>query len=141
MNRILQDYCEHGRWRERVGVVFLTRSILAKIVDCCSEDRLIEIAKSSGSTGTKDMLNTMGINPTYNAVTHFIENNLGKSANWFDYSQHAIGKKEIIHVRHELGKKWSLFIGNQIATMFKSILDITAKTEISDNSATLEINM
>lgn len=141
MNRILQNYCETGRWKDRLGVVYLTRPTLARIVDCCSEDRLLEVAKISGSTGAKDMLRTMGLNPTYNEVTHFIENNLGKSANWFSFNQYTRGKKEIIHVRHELGRKWSLFVGNQIATMFKSILDITAKTEIFDNSATLELDM
>ena len=141
MNRILQDYCESGRWKDRVSVVYFTRPTLARIVNCCSEDGILEVAKISGSTGAKDMLHTMGISPTYKEVTHFIENNLGKSANWFNFNQYTRGKKEIIHVRHELGRKWSLFVGNQIATMFESILDMKAKTEIFDNSATLEIDM
>jgi hypothetical protein len=126
---------------ERLGTVFFTRPTIADIINCCPEDAIERTAKVSGSTGAKDILRTMGIIPTYHEVTQFIENNLGKFGNWFDYSQHTRGRKEVIHLRHELGKKWSLFIANQVATMFKSILDITAKTEIFDNSATLEINL
>lgn len=83
----------------------------------------------------------MGIPPTYNNLTSFIKNNNGAYANWFDYNQYTRGKKEIIHLRHELGIKWSLFIANQTSTMFESILNKTAKTEIFDNSATLEITI
>ncbi len=124
-----------------MGVVFLTRPILARIMECCPEEEIEAIAEISGSTGAKDMLRTMGINPTYTELTHYIEDTLSKSANWFGYSQYTKGKKEIIHLHHELGRKWSLFVGNHVATMFKSMLNITAKTEIFDNSATLEINM
>jgi hypothetical protein len=140
-NRILKNYCLHWRWVERLKPVILTRPTIAGIIGCCPEDRVKEIAKISGSTGTKDALRTLGINPTYDKLTNFIKENLGKSANWFDYSHHIRGKKDIIHLRHELGRKWSLFIANQTATMFKSILGITAKTEIFDNSTTIEITI
>lgn len=138
-NRILKNYCLHGRWGERLKPVLLSRSIVEGIIGCCPEDRIVEIAKISGSEGAKNSLRTLGVNPTYDRVANFIKENLGKSGNWFDYTQHTRGKKNIIHLRHELGRNWSIFVANQAATMFKSILDMTAKTEIFDNCATLEV--
>jgi len=138
-NKILKKYCHHGRWVERMKPVLMSRSIIADIIGCCPEDQIEEIARTSGSSGTKNSLRTLGINPTYDSVKYFIKDNLGKSANWFDYSQHTRGKTDIIHLRHELGRNWSVFVANQAATIFKSLLDITTKTEILDDCATLEI--
>lgn len=140
-NRVLKNYCLNWRWIERFGIILITRSTLADIIGCCPDERIKETAKISGSTRAKDMFRTMGIHPTYDQVTQFIENNLGKSANWFDYNQYSRGRTEIIHLRHEMGRKWSLFIANQVSTMLESLLDKTAKTEIFDNTATLEIIM
>jgi hypothetical protein len=138
-NRILKDYSLHWRWVERLKPVIITRPTIAGIIGCCPEDRVEEAAKISGSIGAKDALRTLGIDPTYERLTEFIKENLGKYGNWFDYNHHVRGKKDIIHLRHELGKRWSIFIANQVAAMFKTILDITVKTEIFDNYATLEI--
>jgi hypothetical protein len=138
-NRILKDYSLHWRWVERIKPVMITRPTIAGIIGCCPETSVEEIAKFSGSIGAKDALRTLGINPTYERLTEFIEENLGKYGNWFDYSQYVRRKTDIIHLRHELGRRWSIFVANQVAAMFKSILDITAKTEIFDNYATLEI--
>ncbi|PVX23013.1 MAG: hypothetical protein CW691_11905 [Candidatus Bathyarchaeum sp.] len=140
-NKILQNYDQHWRWAERFGAVFLTRQTIARIIGCCPEARIVQIAKISGSAGAKDALRTMGISPTYQNLVKFAKNNMGTFGNWFDYSQHTRGKKEIIHLRHELGKNWSLFIANQVSTMFESILSKTVKSEIFDNSATLELTI
>jgi hypothetical protein len=137
--RILKNYSLNWRWVERLKPVVITRPTIAGIIGCCPEDSIEQIAKISGSIGAKDALRTLGINPTYDKLTNFIKENLGTYGNWFDYSHHVRGKKDIIHLRHELGRKWSVFIANQVATMFKSILNITPKTEIFDNCATLEI--
>lgn len=138
MNKVFHDYCVHWRWAETFGAVLLTRQTLGGIVACCPEDSLAELGKASGSTGAKDLLRTIGVVPTYNTLLQFIQN-MAKFGNWFDYSKHTNGRKELIHLRHELGRKWSIFIANQVATMFKSTLGITTKMEINDNYATLEL--
>lgn len=94
-NRILKNYCLHGRWGERLKPVLLSRSIVEGIIGCCPEDRIVEIAKISGSEGAKNSLRTLGVNPTYDRVANFIKENLGKSGNWFDYTQHTRGKKTL----------------------------------------------
>ncbi|MCW4015938.1 MAG: hypothetical protein NWF06_06175 [Candidatus Bathyarchaeota archaeon] len=139
MNKILKDYCQHWRWAERMGALFITRPTISSIISCCPTERIEQIAKISGSTGAKNALRTMGIAPTHDNISYFIENNMGKYGNWFDYNQYTRGNKEIIHLRHELGSNWSLFIANQVSTMLKSILNKSAETEIFENSATLEI--
>ena len=140
-NRILKNYAIHWRWVERIKPVIITRPTIAGIIACCPEAKVEEVAKISGSIGAKDALRTLGIVPTYERLIEFIEENLGKYGNWFDYSHHVRGRRAIIHLRHELGRRWSIFVANQVATLFRSLLDVTVKTEIFDNYATLEVIM
>jgi hypothetical protein len=141
MNKILHDYSQHWRWTERFGAVLLTQSIVAGMAGACPEEAIIGLAKKSGTTGAKDALRTMGITPTFDNVTFFIKNNMGKFCNWFDCSQYTNGKSETFHLRHGLGKNWSLFIGNQVATIFETILCKPAKAEIFSSFATIEVNL
>jgi len=138
-NRILKNYALHWRWAERIKPVIITRPTIAGIIACCPEEKVKEVAKISGSIGARDALRTLGIDPTYERLIEFIKDNLGKYGNWFDYSHHVRRTKDVVHLRHELGRRWSIFVANQVATLFKSLLDVTVKTEIFDNYATLEI--
>ena len=141
INKILKNYCQHYRWVERLGAIYITRPTISKLTSCCPEDKLKEIAKISGSTGSKDALRTMGIPPTYNNLLLFIKTNIGKNGNWFDFNKYTRNHKDIIHLHHELGKNWSTFIAYQVSTMIESILHKTTTTEIFENSATIEITI
>lgn len=121
--------------------VYITRPTIGKIVSCCPEDKLEEIAKTSGSAGTKDALRTMGIAPTYDNLMDFLKTSLGKNGNWFDLNRYTRNRKDVIHLHHELGKNWSIFIANQVATIIESILHKTTATEIFDNFSTIEITL
>jgi len=100
----------------------------------------VELAKLSGSTGAKDALRTMGISPTYDNLMMFIKNKISEGENLFDYNHHHRDKKDVIHLRHGLGLKWSIFIATQTATMFESILNKQVKSEVFENSATIEVS-
>ena len=139
INKILESYCQHYRWVEHFSSINITRPTLKKIVSCCSDDNLKEIAKTSGSIGTKDALRTMGMSPTYDNVMLFIGSNMGKYSNWFQFNGYTRNRKDVIHLHHEMGKKWSLFTATQVSTVIESIIHKTATTEIFDNSATIKI--
>jgi hypothetical protein len=139
INRILQSYCQHYRWVEHFSLLDITRPTMRRIVAYCPDDKLKEIAKKSGSTGTKDILRTMEIAPTYDNVMLFIKNNMGKYSNWFKFNEYTRNRKDVVHLHHEMGKNWSIFTATQVSTVIESVLHRTVATEIFDNSATLRI--
>lgn len=141
INKILKDYCKHYRWVDRFGMIAITRPTLDSLVSCCPEEKLKEIAKISGSAGSKDALRTMGIAPTYDNLIEFIEIKMGKYGKWFDVTKYTRNRKNILHLHHGLGKNWSIFIANQVSTTIESILNKTTTSEIFTNSATIEITM
>ena len=95
----------------------------------------------TGSIETNDVFQTIGVTPNYEIVLNFIEKNLGQSANWFDFNHYTRGNKDIIHLRHELGYKWSVFVANEVATIFQTILKKETKIEVFDNCATIEVTV
>jgi hypothetical protein len=139
LNKILQSYCQHYRWVEQLNSINITRPTLKKIVSCCSEDELKEIAKISGSIAVKDSMRTMGLAPTYDNVIFFIKNKMANHSHWFHFTEYTRNNNHVIHLYHEMGKKWSIFIATQVSTAIKILLNETATAEIFDNSATIKI--
>ncbi len=140
MNKILQQYSRNYRHAGRYGVVILTRPTFASIIGCCSEEALMSTAKASGSTRTKDALRTLGIPSNHDSLIAFIRNNLGEFAGWFKFNHHIMEDKEMLHLRHVFGIKWSMFIAEAISTMFDFILKKKVTTEISNFSVTITID-
>jgi hypothetical protein len=138
-NKILQNYCRHWRWVERFGALSLTRPTFAEIVACCPEDMLTEIARTFGSTGMKDAFRTKGLLPTHDQVMNFIRNDMGKFGNWFNSTHYTRGRKETLHLRHSVGRKWGVFIAELISATFEQMLNEEVTSEISDGYVTLYI--
>ena len=139
LNKILKDYAQVYRFSKRFGIVYLSYPTLAAFVNCCPKDRIIEIADFSASTLVKDGMRTIGLPMNYDSVTYFIKNIFGGLANWFICDHHIRSNKEVFHLRHSLGNKWSIFIAEVTSTMFKSILSKNVETEVSEGSVTITI--
>jgi hypothetical protein len=138
MNKLLQQYRVHGRHLKRYGAVSMSRIIFSKVINCCTEDELKEIAKTVGSTETKDVLRSHGIPITYDTALQYLKS-VGTFSGWFDSIQHVKDTRNYIHLRHELGEKWSTFLAETVSTMFKSIFNKEVKTEKFANCLTIEI--
>jgi hypothetical protein len=141
INKILKDYSKHSRWVERLGMITITRQTMSKIVTCCPEEELKETAKISGTINAKDMFRTMDIAPTFDNLMDFLKTNPGKYGNWFKVNEYNRDRKVVIHLHHDLGKSWSIFIAKQVSSMIEELLGKTTTTEVFDNFATIKITM
>ncbi|UCC57654.1 MAG: hypothetical protein JSW14_04535 [Candidatus Bathyarchaeum sp.] len=139
VNKILKDYAQVYRFSKRFGIVYLSYPTLSAFVNCCPKDRVIEIAEFSASTLVKDGMRTMGLSMNYDSVAYFIKNIFGGLAGWFSCDHHIMGNKEVFHLRHGLGNKWSIFIAEVTSTMFKYLLNKKVETEILESSVTITI--
>lgn len=138
LNRILQQYSVL-RYMLRYGAITLTRKGFSAILECCPEDSIRENARNAGSTIARDLLLTMGAQANHNFIVFLTEQLLSKFAGWFQVDHHIRRDKEIFHLRHDLGTKWSIYLAETASEMFKSILNEEITTEISDSSVTLTI--
>jgi len=141
INKILKDYCKHYRWVERLGMLIITRPTMSKIVTCCPDEKLKEIAKISGTITAKDLFRTMGITPTFDNLMDFLKTNPSKYGNWFKVNEYTRDRKDVIHLHHDLGKSWSIFITKQVSSMIEELIGKTTTSEVFDNFATIKITM
>jgi hypothetical protein len=138
MNRLLQQYA-YIRYMLRYGAITLTRKGFASLLECCPEDKVREKGRKAGSTITRDMLLTMGAAPDYNFVILLIKKILSEFAGWFECDHHIKPDREILHFRHDLGIKWSIYVEGAASATFNSVLGKKVTTQISDSSVTITI--
>jgi hypothetical protein len=138
MNRILQQYA-YIRYMLRYGAITLTRKGFVALLECCPEDEVKEKGRNAGSEITRDMLLTMGVAPDYNFVILLVKKILAEFAGWFECDHHVKRDREILHLRHDLGIKWSIYLSGVATGTFNAILGKEVTTQISDSSVTITI--
>ncbi|PVX26620.1 MAG: hypothetical protein CW691_00815 [Candidatus Bathyarchaeum sp.] len=139
LNRLLQQYA-YLRYMLRYGAITLTRKGFLGILECCPDDKIKESGINAGENIVKDLLLTMGVTPTYSFVLCLIKKLLSEFAGWFECDHHIKKDKEILHLRHELGRKWSIYLSGITVGTFNTILHKEISTEISDTSITITID-
>ena len=139
LNRILQAY-SFLRYMLRYGTIMLTRKGFSGILESCPEESIRENARNAGSTIARDILLTMGARSNHNFLVSLYKKLLSEFAGWFECDHHIRRDKEIFHLRHELGTKWSIYLAEAASEMFKSVLNEEVTTEISDSSVTITVN-
>jgi hypothetical protein len=138
LNRILQKY-SYIRYMLRYGAITLTRKGFSAILESCSEDKVRENGRNAGSTLVRDLLLTMGVTPSYSFVVLLVKKILSEFAGWFECDHHVKRDKEILHLRHDLGIKWSIYLSGVASGTFNSILNKEVAIELSDSSVTITI--
>jgi len=138
MNRLLQQYA-YIRYMLRYGAITLTRKGFSALLECCPEDKVREKGRKAGLEITRDMLLTMGAAQDYNFVILLVKKILSEFAGWFECDHHIKPDREILHFRHDLGIKWSIYVEGAASATFNSVLGKKVTTEISDSSVTITI--
>ncbi len=138
LNRLLQQYA-YIRYMLRYGAITITRKGFSSLIACVPEDKLRENGRNAGANITKDMLLTMGVTPNYNFVILLVKKILAEFAGWFECDHHIKRDKEILHLRHDLGISWSIYLSEVSAATFNSILNQEVAIEITSSSVTITI--
>jgi hypothetical protein len=139
LNRLLQQYA-YLRYMMRYGAVTLTRKGLFNLLECCPDDQVKEKGILAGAETTKDLLLTMGVTANYSFVVALVKKLLSEFAGWFECDHHIKPDKEVLHLRHELGHKWSIYLTGVAEGTFNSILKKGMSIEYSDSSVTVTID-
>jgi hypothetical protein len=139
LNKLLQQYA-YLRYMMRFGAVTLTRKGLVNLLECCPEEQIREKGVIAGAETTKDLLLTMGVTPSYSFIVALVKKLLSEFAGWFECDHHIKPDKEVLHLRHELGRKWSIYLSGVAEGTFSSILKKGMNIEYSDYSVTITID-
>lgn len=140
INRIMTKYVEWDRHVERFGFVSFARQTFKSILEEVDECKVEQIATNTGS-------------PTLEAVTLFwfkklnVETLLKTISNYCRYS--GLGTSEIkvdgaqctMTFRHDLGRKYSIYLKTAISQFVKTTLGLVPKAEITHDMLLVSFHM
>ena len=139
LNRLLRRY-SYLRFFLRYGAITLTRKGFVGILECCPDGEMRKKGINAGSAIARDILLTIGVPPDHSFVVYLVDKFLSEFAGWFECDHHIKRDKEIFHLRHDLGMKWSIYIAGAAYGISNSILKEEIGIEFSDSSITITIN-
>lgn len=140
VSMLLKKYVEWDKYADRFGYITLTRESLRRILNTTDDNKLIESAQDYGSTVPKEFLmfwfKELNIDSVLNALSLRC-----KYANVAEYELKVDGKNYIIILHHDLGIRWSEFLGYTLQQEIKIVLQVLAQLEISRNSVVLKFHL
>ncbi|MCW4051459.1 MAG: hypothetical protein NWE89_17190 [Candidatus Bathyarchaeota archaeon] len=138
VDQILRKYSQSYRFLENSAVIVAIPTLVS-FLETLDEAIIGELGKAAGSEHPKELLLKRGLPLTYEAAVWYIIELLGKNSGWYRATYHNREDKDIIHLSHTLGRKWSVFVNEYVVEFFKRVLEISPETEIGSSSVTLMI--
>ena len=133
VSQVLARYVEWGQYTGP-GSTFLTidRQLITSFLEELSEDKIIEIARSSVLISTHNFLKFRYQKINLQTVMNYLETlssfcNIGET----NVIQEEEGHRYEFNVRHSFGMKWSIFLSEYIAGILSSFLEMQTTTEVS----------
>src|SRR5215472_5103078 len=124
LSMIMTKYAEWDRYIERFGGITIKPQALKEILEAVDEDKLVEIAKRSGSRFPREFV-----------LFWFKRANLD---NYLESLKLAFKYKG--YARYELEEKWSNFLRYVVEAGMKSITGIVPKFEVNQDSLIVRFN-
>jgi hypothetical protein len=141
LNKLLRKYSLYSRWSDRKNDASFPRQTLREILKAIQVEGLAEAGTKCGALDAINIVNSMGLALNYESFIYLITEHLGGPhfARWFQCFHHTQGNKDIFHLQHDLGLKWSVFLEKYLLSFLRSMTDTEATTRVYDYAVTLEV--
>lgn len=132
-NQIIGDYVELHRYMEKFGTIMISKDGFETILAALDEKELIRIGASIGEKVPKEFILFRWKNVTIENFAQFIKI-------YFDHCGYGRSDIEVTEstssfsIRHDLGRKGSVFLKSFMEAAVQSTLDRPCKSLVSDNS-------
>jgi hypothetical protein len=133
LTTIITKYSEWDRYTEKFGFIALTDDGLRSILEAVDDDRLAQIGKHHGKRTNKDFMMFLfkktDIEAFLEALSLFC-----KYAGVAEYDLETDGKSYTVTLHHEIGEKWSNFLGHVISQGVETELGLNPSLDFSKSS-------
>ena len=137
VNQILKQYAEFDRFARKINSVNLSSSTFHALISSLEKDKLIEVAKTSGSSMPQAFVLAKAGKVELRSLLDFMKF-LGRYANLFEFNETPDKNGRIITLIHRYGLNWSIFLVHYMTAMFEQVR-ITPTVEMTDKSVSYKI--
>lgn len=135
-NQIFGDYVEWQRYMERFGTIVLSRDAFKIVLDLLDEKNLLNLAIDIGEKAPKEFILFKWKGIATDNVIKFIKMYFDHCG-YGTHDQTRTEGKVTFSIRHDLGKKGSLFLKTFLETLIKSTLGKSCNSTVTENSLVL----
>jgi hypothetical protein len=138
VNQILKQYADFDRIAHKINSVRLSSSTFHALITSLEKDKIIEVAKSAGSSIPQVFVLTKTGKVEPRSLIDFMQT-LGRYANLFEFSETLDNNGRTITLIHRYGLNWSIFLVHYMTAMFEQI-GISPTIEMTDKSVSYKIS-
>jgi len=138
VNQILKQFSEFDRIARRISTVKLSSSIFRELLTEVDSEKVIEIAKSAGSSIPQAFATTKSGKVDVESFVDHIRC-LGLYAHLYEFTETVDGRVRLLTLVHDFGLNWSIFLVHYVNSMFEQV-GVSPKVEMSDRSVTFTLS-
>ena len=139
LSMIMTKYAEWDRYIERFGGITIKPQALKEILEAVDEDKLVEIAKRSGSRFPREFVLFWFKRANLDNYLESLKLAF-KYKGYAHYELETDGSEYTIILVHDLGEKWSNFLRYVVEAGMNSITGIVPKFEVNQDSLIVRFN-
>jgi hypothetical protein len=131
VNSVLQKYASFDRLARNGNFITLTKHVFGEILKDIPLERLAQAGDNAGQKDIRDVLDMLGLPKDYESFTHIVTKLFGASdrAMWFNCYRSIQENRAFLHLQHDLGRGWSVFLQHYFLSYLKS-LDIDCEAKV-----------
>jgi len=139
VNSILQKYASFDRLARNGNFITLTKHAFGEILKAIPLERLAQAGDNAGQKDIQDVLDMLGLPKDSESFTHIVTKLFGASdcAMWFNCYRSIQENRAFLHLQHDLGRGWSVFLQHYFLSYIKS-LDIDCEAKVYDYALNLK---
>ena len=141
LDQYLTRYAESYRFFENMSAIVLSAQTLMGFLQFIEEEDIEELSLSLGKERPFELLLKRGVQPSYEAAKWYLTKVLGAHSGWFSSSVNESGGKELIHMSHPFGMKWSRFLKGYFGSFFWEVLGFNPEVRLLSASVTFTVNL
>jgi len=137
VNQIFKQYADYDRLARKINTVKLSSSTVRGLLSSLDTERLIEVAKASGSGVPQALATAKSGRVDMKALLDHMRY-LATYAHLCEMSETVDPQEHNVTLIHDFGLNWSIFLVHYVTAMF-GLIGITPKIEMSDRSVSVRI--
>jgi len=139
LNSILQRYACFDRLARSSNFISLTKHAFHEILKDIPLEHLSQAGETTGLKDIQDVLDMLGLPSNYDSFVHLVRRHFGgpDCAMWFNCYSSIQENHVLLHLQHDLGCEWSVYLKNYFLSYLKT-LNIACETKVYDYALNLK---
>lgn len=137
INQILSKYIQWDRFTKEIGVMFLTKATFRALLSDIDENQLKILASSTCRGAFRDASLFMKGELSINSLIEILD--LWLAASNISFRHVKTGNSEKYIIQHELGRKYSLYLGTAISAILSEVGHMVKNETATDQNLIFEI--